>query len=138
MTKEELLKPRWKLIAGFPGCLFRVPEILKEGLVSWKSVDGEECFKYKGEYIYPQLYPHLFRKLEWWEDRQEKDLPKYLRYEGCDFFRLSYPAKGTIVKVESYSDDCVNYIYPMDTFICDWITLYEPATEEEFLNQNKC
>ena len=130
MTTEELLKPRYKVVADFPGCIFKVPELLKEGLVHWETINNKQCFKYKGEYIYPHLYPSIFQKLEWWEERDEKDLPKYVRYKGCEMFRFNSPKMSEVLKVDNYQEDCLNHNKG-----CDWISLYEPATEQEYLNQ---
>lgn len=70
MTKDELLKPRFKMIADFPGCVFDVGEVL-------------ECSPAQKNLIWHyEKYPHLFRKLEWWEGRKEKDFPLFANSNG--------------------------------------------------------
>lgn len=74
MSAEELMKSRFEVIADFPNNDFgKVGEILdrnwckyiednEEGGVEWSISD----------------FPHLFRKLNWWEHREEEDMPKRL------------------------------------------------------------
>lgn len=65
----ELLKPRYKVIADYPGSPFKVNDVLNER-------NGEDKF-YNWIHMM-ESYPHLFRKISWWEDREEKDMPEYL------------------------------------------------------------
>lgn len=81
MTPTELLKPRFEVIADYPGCSYEVGEILepddsgelhsKTAGYSWTISSVKE--KTVGK------YPHLFRPLQWWETRDEKDMPEYVR-----------------------------------------------------------
>jgi hypothetical protein len=64
MTPEDLLKPRYKVVADYPDSIFKIGGILIQG-----EKDLTEAAK----------YPHLFKKLEWWEEREEKDMPEYLK-----------------------------------------------------------
>jgi hypothetical protein len=72
MTVEELLKPRYKVIADYPDSekFCKVGEILDR---NWAWHDGEGNERLVSE------YPHLFKKLEWWEDRRIEDMPVYVR-----------------------------------------------------------
>ena len=126
MTTEELLRPRWKVIADYPNSPFEVNSVLEtddKGVYTLWEHDG------KG-YITLSDYPAIFRKLEWWEKRDEKDLPKYVKYKGCEMFRFNSPKMSEVLKVDNYQEDCLNHNKG-----CDWISLYEPATEQEYLNQ---
>jgi hypothetical protein len=74
MKAEDLMKPRFEIIADFPNNDFgKVGEILdrdwckyiednEEGGVEWSISD----------------FPHLFRKLNWWEHREVEDMPTRL------------------------------------------------------------
>jgi hypothetical protein len=81
MTPDELMKPRYKVIAGYPSMPFMNNQVLnlvirRTGgwVYEWYEHDG----KYEiGEYELKD-YPHLFKKLEWWHERREEDLPKYI------------------------------------------------------------
>lgn len=76
MTQEELLKPRYKQINDWPfmghkykiGKIFTFENEVDTGIIS--------------------KYPHLFRKLEWWEDREKKDMPKYVKEEDGQVFKV--------------------------------------------------
>lgn len=133
MTKQELMIQRWKCISNFPGNTYYVGEVFtlplncdKQQMVLSNGVDEIDID------IDPLDYPSIFERLEWWEEREEKDLPEYVRYKGCSFLRLGYPSVGEVIKVDNYQDDCLN-----SGDMCDWITLYEPATQQEYLNQNE-
>lgn len=95
MTPEELLKPRYKVIADWPGrsnsslsemVIGYVALLSKEArhpvsnnLLSEKLVwQSENGMRSVGVGFF-DLYPHLFQPLHWWEDRNPEDLPKYLK-----------------------------------------------------------
>lgn len=66
MTREELMKPRFSVIADYPGLSYNVGDII-EVLTNdnYGIIDMVE-------------YPHLFKKLKWWESRRIEDMPKKL------------------------------------------------------------
>lgn len=66
MTREELMKPRFSVIADYPGLSYNVGDIV-EVLTddNYGIIDMVE-------------YPHLFKKLKWWESRRIEDMPKKL------------------------------------------------------------
>ena len=76
MTPEELLKPRYKVIAIDTTESFQVGEILNHPSewhdFIWVGPSGKIIF-------YPEKYPHLFKKLEWWEELKPEDLPQYVQ-----------------------------------------------------------
>lgn len=73
MTPELLMKPRYIVIADWPGnnC-FQPNEIFYEddarvnNKPHWVNLSFKEM-------------PHLFRKLSWWEHRSTEELPKYVK-----------------------------------------------------------
>jgi len=67
MKAKELLKPRFEVIASFPNSYYKVGNILQGDLI-FCDPEGD---KYSD-------YPHLFRKLNWWEKRSIEDMPKKL------------------------------------------------------------
>jgi hypothetical protein len=87
MTVEELLKPRYKVIADYPNSLFEAGEVLTkiEGISVYSTgrvgIDAYDV----------SHYPHLFRKLEWWEERQPEDMPEYVKgkINGKKVFKVS-------------------------------------------------
>lgn len=125
MTPEELLRPRYKVIADFPQGAFRfkVGEILEKKGIHFtgeaKSINENEINK----------YPHLFHKLEWWEERQEDEMPEYIRYEDEKIYKvLHWEGATAIIKLR-----------PPDYKLKATMGFgeYLPSTKEEFEKQNK-
>jgi len=80
MTANELMQPRFEVIAEYPICKFKKGEILlpiPRATNPWYHTDINCPI---GEIQLPELenYPHLFRKLDWWEFRKIEDMPKKL------------------------------------------------------------
>ena len=73
MTPEELMKPRYKVTADYPGSRFIIGQILKKV----KTVSGKEFVPSMLQQ--PDDFPHLFQPLKWWEDRKPEDMPEYLK-----------------------------------------------------------
>lgn len=65
MSIEELLLPRYKLLADYP------LNILEIGAVF------DRCTEF--QCVFFDKYPHLFRKLEWWEERKIEDMTAYVK-----------------------------------------------------------
>lgn len=105
MSLADLMKPRWKVIADYPGNQRYVGEII-DGLPN--PLDEQELERQMA------LYPHLFKKLEWWEERKPEELPQYFRNSN-GVHRAEKPL----------------WMYAQHNI---WI---KPATEEEYLNQDK-
>ncbi len=70
MTVEELLKPRFEVIADYPNSGYEIGEIIE----CKKPLTDEEFVNAFLE------YPHLFKKIQWWEKRQKHEMPKYLKH----------------------------------------------------------
>jgi len=69
MTTEELLKPRYKVIADYPNSVHKIGSIiLTEDYAPFDRIKYYRCADYH----------HLFRKLEWWEDRKPENMPEYV------------------------------------------------------------
>lgn len=67
---QELLKPRYKVIVDYPslGSYAKIGDVLH----------GEYVFT--GKKNYPmEDYPSIFQKLPWWAEREESELPKYVK-----------------------------------------------------------
>jgi hypothetical protein len=72
MSVEELLKPRYKVIADYPNNSWSVGEIIDR---DW-GWDGDDEIGFKHHISH---YPHLFQRLEWWQDRKPEEMPRYLK-----------------------------------------------------------
>lgn len=94
MSTEELLKPRYKVIATWPG-MHAEPFHLGQ-IISLQPYEDED---YKGFIHIPikhipgsfmregffSGYPHLFKKMEWFEERTIEEMPEYVKVirEDC-------------------------------------------------------
>lgn len=74
---------RYKVIADYPNSPFKVGDILLQGnYVRIKFFSKHNYYKGNDETIDADdivKYPHLFKKLEWWEDVPVEELPKYIK-----------------------------------------------------------
>ena len=142
---QELLKPRYKVIADYPYCPYEIGELV-EFSTSGTSflctrtkeyddfrediVDNNNYFAIKAL----DKYPHLFRRLEWWEDRDVKDMPEYLKSNIND---KNWYGNVVFEKVDMFYGDNNEYVALVDRdemmqYCTSW---YLPATETEYLNQ---
>lgn len=80
MTSKELLTPRFEIIAEYPRCEFEKGNILNRIKNATNDVYHINEHAYVGglDLIEIEKYPHLFRKLNWWENRDITDMPKRL------------------------------------------------------------
>lgn len=71
MRVEELMKPRYKVIADWPGNKAPVGSILTY---------DDEYFKSQGGWRkWHNQYPAIYKELSWYEERKVEDMPEYLR-----------------------------------------------------------
>jgi hypothetical protein len=119
MTPQELLKPRYKVIADYPNRVYEIGQILERGMPEL-------------EHFYSK-YPHLFRKLEWWEERRIKiDLPSYVKvttdhsslFNG-DVFKVKWWGyQGASLFCVLEDGKSMEYKYDVKNFL--------PATQSEY------
>lgn len=132
LTKEELLRPRIKVIAPYPNMPYKLGEIVyrDEGtLIGTYQYD----YKARTELFTPGCnlfddYPHLFKRLEWWEEREESELPKYVNYNGAGIIKevkIWYRFKAAYVNAH-----CTDGFSHSARVII-------PATEQEYLEYIK-
>lgn len=125
MTKEQLLVPRWKCIADYPGNTFYIGEIFD---LPSEFTHQQIIIKGNNEEIDLDVdlhkYPLIFRKLEWWEDRKLEDMPKYIKFRNSNeiFETDTYTGHGEAIMNKTNIHHNLFY--------------YLPATEEEYLKQN--
>jgi len=129
MSVEDLLKPRYKVIADYPGSDYHIGEILDR---DWGWVGNDEVgFKHHISH-----YPHLFKKLQWWEDRDEKDMPEYVKFtisSKTDYFKI---LKWNMKEKFGYINPEFNW---QGCSLTQWGPTYGyyPATKEEYENNKK-
>jgi hypothetical protein len=117
MSTEDLMKVRYKVIADYPNSDYTVGAILNTHNYEdrWSGVAEDFC----------NQFPHLFKKLEWWEERKLEDMPKYVKFID-DFWRYR---ETEIAEVFNW------YKYPLSACIHHSevpINLLLPATKKEF------
>lgn len=134
-TPEQLLQPRYEVIADYPNSPFTIGEILYL---------TDECFI--GNSLGYESYPKIFRKLEWWEHRLPHETPTHVKFvkDYMDFkewqvFPFSNWNKG---RTDTNLHDCIGFItgkgkYNKSAIPATYNVLL-PATEsdyQKYLNQ---
>jgi hypothetical protein len=85
MKAEDLMNPRFEVISDYPNSPFSIGDILHKHFYT-TSITGMYCYVTNKENPLQgssanyeiETYPHIFKKLNWWEHREEKDMPKRL------------------------------------------------------------
>jgi hypothetical protein len=95
MTTEELLKPRYKVIADWPDSKNKVGDIIEIQTAQTEAAKDLVCGWYN-------KYPHLFEPLPWWKERKAGDMPRYIK------------GKERIYEVTEWRKDMLGWFYPMN------------------------
>jgi len=139
-TVEELLRPRYKVIADYPGSDFNIGCIIEFdcqtyffGTLDWQSAlvilpNGSSGIYGIGMF---EPHPHLFRQLQWWEDREESDMPEYVRLREGKIVKI----KNHFIEQDSKYKRCwFSYFGPTYNYI-ELYAKASPATEQEYNQQ---
>lgn len=86
MTTEDLLKPRYKVIADYPNSDLPVDLIVTMYAPS-KWIDNNKNYEFTESELWFKRYPHLFKKLEWFEEIDQQNLPARLFIKHNDIIR---------------------------------------------------
>lgn len=130
-TPEELLRPRYIVIADYPGSDLPIGTILYYfNNTYWTDGKGYEF--HEPERIFTD-YPHLFRRLEWWEHRSPEEMPEYLKSDPID---KNWMENIVVEKIDEFYGDKNEYVSLVDRdesmqYCTSW---YIPATLEEYTN----
>lgn len=151
---EDLLKPRYLVIADYPDSPFDVNEILYQSTGAGKHNKDYWTLKRGGLYnIHCKQYTKIFRELRWYENREISEMPEYVKvvennaytkvipdehgnYENGYEEIVHYPKKGTVIKCSgSYRWEDLKPMYLIsnedDCIEMNAMTLI-PATESEY------
>lgn len=144
LTKEELLKPRYKVIADYPFNPYNIGDLVvfSDSMESfhltttWFWDEGEKMESDNYSSIKTiEKYPHLFQPLPWWSDRKIEDLPDYVKSNP------EYAKPGLVFKVfevKEYEDGiCITHndigdINKPFSSTPTHLKYFLPATKEEF------
>lgn len=121
MTPEELLIPRFKCIAPLPfqpeKDMYKVGDIFTDdGKTVAKNQNRDPVYS-----VVWQEYPHLFKPLQWYEDRAPKDMPEYVKYKSENVWKV----------IEHTPDGCRLQGSLEGGFWARYKNLH-PATKEEY------
>jgi hypothetical protein len=128
-TVEELMLPRYKVMADYPDSEFQVGEVLlqcKDGvrLVSLSRNMYVDWFKV-------EKWPSIFNKLEWWEERKTKELPDYVRDDN-GVYKVKEWHTESAPKCSVFIIPAVHKGYTEDCSYCPLYSDFMPATAEEY------
>jgi hypothetical protein len=78
MSAKELMQPRFEVIETYPRSKFKKGDILERipnATNDWYNADKS---LFNADILLEEIeqYPHLFRKLNWWEKRTADQMPK--------------------------------------------------------------
>ena len=115
METKELLKPRFEVIADYPAMErngnYQIGDILTDdGKTAVLKQDGTPVFACDWE-----KYPHLFRKMNWWEKRTSEQMPKKVKSLA--------DAKGDVYEIEEWDMEImVGWIDKKNRSCCSLLT----------------
>ena len=78
MTNEELLIPRFRVLADYPFSAFPVDAIITLNKKPFHEFNSKKVLLIG--LIEFEKYPHLFQKINWWWKRKDEEIPKFLKF----------------------------------------------------------
>lgn len=132
---EELMKPRKRIIALWPGSMFNVGNILyydDERIEAgyWYSLTESGVKFYVTD---PHLYPHLFKPLAWYEDREASEMPEYVKEIDNKYHKVKYSEEFGFLYMEAFDGVVKSNWAVVPNVMC----FFEPATEADYLSYIK-
>ena len=118
---DDLLKPRYKVISDYPGRDVEIGHVIND----------PDYYERRGLQL--KNYPHLFQKLEWYQERDKKDMPHYIKWthpntKEVDFFKVDQWVTNSFGVYKAHIYDPAAYLFIKDI---------QPSTEAEYLNQKQ-
>ncbi len=144
----DLMMPRYKVVASYPGSNWKVGQVIELNLIgedkrsdSYYAYTNEDGAVDAGSF---DNWPDIFRKLQWWEEREEKDMPEYVKDRSAipsvirkiEKHFIMYLPNG--MRWDEEAEDIGSFI--TDEKKCYRYVFFSPATPEEYtqyLNQNQ-
>jgi len=122
MTTEELMKPRYKVIATWPGMELDLNYVGQVITLTVKD-NKQWCIRLHRATLYDahfDQYPHLFEPLPWWKDRKVEDMPPFVKSKRTG---VVYSLKVDYDKNSLWLDGCELTLN---------LTHYLPATLDDY------
>jgi len=131
MNAQELMKPRFEVIADYPNCPFKVKDLIYN---KFKYIFGTDNTNQVLTLKDIEKYPHLFKKLNWWDKRNIEDMPTYIKSES-QVVKPKWEMEEWRGKKywRAYDLEAAKYNMSL-SFKLDY---FEPATEQEYLEFKK-
>lgn len=131
LSKEELLVPRFKVIADFPYNPFNIGQILTPFFVE-DSPNIKKWYvqnDYDYSWINVEEYPAIFKPLEWWEDRSFEELPEYLKFSSGEVYKvLKYTKDHFTIDPKQHATS--------NRWPINWLSVISPSTRDEYEKTN--
>lgn len=121
LSVEELMIPRYMLIANYPGNDLPIGTIYTTDSKAWIWSNLRLAPKNIKD------YPANFRKMEWWEGRREEDMPKYIKHADS-LYRMD-----EVIEVIDWHMDEEIPCFQDNSVMGTWVRGFLPATEAEYL-----
>lgn len=139
MSNDELLKPRYELIADYPGnqylAIGDIIELKEQCPTKWFTAtlgSNDDAFTFS-EMMLDKCSAN-FRRLKWWEKISEQDLPKYVKFiNDAGTFDFVLEIEGWIYHKNSSAVWAFKYLWENEPDIKrmsldGWL----PATKDEY------
>lgn len=137
MNPEQLLIPRYVVIADYPGSKFKVGQIIEFVSRADKEFSfTEEWFVVIDGFAFGetwfQQWPHIFKALQWWEARMLEEMPVYVKNTATHMSHYGV-TEGHLFKVKRW-DILHEYLwfenFPNKPYFIQYVL---PATEQEYI-----
>jgi hypothetical protein len=128
LTIEQLLRPRYKIIADYPGNPYEIGRIISFDRQRMIIMETESCVLLAPVEGFDS-YPHLFELAHWSEGRTKEEFPEYVafapKFKAEEIYKveqLHTTEKGFVQSIL-----CEGEIVPYSPGI-----YHRPATQEEY------
>lgn len=136
MTPEELMKPRYKVIADYPGCPYEIGTILyvDEHGELYSPIAGYSQSAVKIMQKEVDKFPHLIKLCTWWEDRMPEDMPEYVNVDHSrgDWVEFTIEHIDGVNRWWDFNEKGECYSYRLKNGGGHLISYMSPATEAEY------
>lgn len=137
-TIDHLLTPRFRVIGDYPKAEFQAGSLLVKIQYATEEIYHIDKYASVGGMNLEEIqkYPNLFQQLQWWEERKEEEMPKYLKIskdlqlpaKEFDYYKVY---KWHIEKLFAQIDQDKMFGCSLTTFTPEYT--YQPCSYEEYL-----